>query len=296
MGLTVIIGAEPTGHFGPFRGYLHHDDAAGTADLEELNHAEPDGTGTQDNGGVARFDSRLPDAVKGHGKRFHKGSLFKGHRIRKRTDHPIGLWDANKFCAGTGSVGCTADIALEVIGAQIVLAVATVNAHAAGRRRRNHHPVADLNTRGIGTDGGNDAGAFVPENGAHGVEVTTENGVDVGATNAAGLDFHQDFSCLDFGYGAIFDLDGLFSFKNRCFHGLRPFLGKFANILEIFPSPCPSPQRGEGTPKLTHPFIRSAAAVEIDFHGFQRIARNGVFKKLGIDGGGQFDDHDQFTD
>ncbi len=85
-------------------------------------------------------------------------------------------------------------------------AIFAVEAGAAGRVMEAHHAIAGFEFCDAGADGDDGAGEFVAEDLGR-FDVALEDFLDVGAADAAGGDFDEDFARADFGDGDFFDAD-----------------------------------------------------------------------------------------
>jgi hypothetical protein len=70
----------------------------------------------------------------------------------------------------------------------------------------------------VGPDGSDNAGALMPKYCAFGVEISTEDRMNIGTANTASLNGHHSLSIPAFRGRLLLDPYELFTGKNRCFH------------------------------------------------------------------------------
>jgi hypothetical protein len=106
---------------------------------------------------------------------------------------------------------------LHALGKEALL---TIEASAAWRVVKTHDAIAG-NPLGYATSNGDDgASKFVAQN-LRRLNVTVENFLDVGATNAASGDFDEHFTVANFRDGNFFDADDTFVPEDTGAHDLR---------------------------------------------------------------------------
>src|SRR4029077_3080163 len=146
--------------------------------------------------------------------RLDEGGFFKGDIVGKRDDAALG-YPGHGFdvFAEAAAVGCEA---AGEAGGLVLLALReeaflTVKAFAAGRVMEAHDAIAGLPFGDAGADSYDGTGEFVTED-LRRLDVALEDFFDVGAANAAGSDFDEDFVIADLGNGDFFDAhDSLFA-------------------------------------------------------------------------------------
>src|SRR5580658_1249036 len=89
---------------------------------------------------------------------------------------------------------------------------------AAGNVVEDHDPVAGAISLDALADGGDDTGGFVSEDAGSGMGAGGDL-LEVGATDAAGVDADEEFSGTDLGYGDCLQADIVHAAVDSCLHG-----------------------------------------------------------------------------
>ena len=111
---------------------------------------------------------------------------------------------------GSEAGGEAGGLVLLALGEEAIFAV---EAGATRRVVEAHHAIAGLEFCDARADGDDGAGQFVAEDLGR-LDVALEDFLDVGAADAAGGDFDENFAGADFGDGDFFD-DGRCPFRGR---------------------------------------------------------------------------------
>src|ERR1700687_2602362 len=175
---------------------------------------QSDGPAADHQDGFARGYASLLHRFNNGVNRLDEGGFLEGDIVGKRDDAALGYpgHGFHVFAEAT-AVGCEA---AGEAGGFVLLALReeaflAVKAFAAGRVMEAHDAIAGLPFGDAGADRYHGAGEFVTADWRR-LDVALEDFFDVGAANAAGGDFDEDFVIADLGNGNFLDAhDALFA-------------------------------------------------------------------------------------
>ena len=198
----------------------------GAFELADHEQLQADGAAAEDENGLARGDTRLLDGFHDGVDGLDEGGFFEADVVGERHDAALG--DPRHGFHVLGEAAAVWREARGQAGRFVLLALGkeaffAVEAPAAGRVVKAHYAIAGRPFVYPATDRDDCAGEFVAED-LRRLDVALEDFLDVGAADAAGRDFDEDFAVADFGHGNFFDADDAFSRKTpaRMVFGIGP--------------------------------------------------------------------------